>query len=324
MCRDEIPAAPPAAFPNPSSCSPSGIPPVRSSHAAGIFTIPSSAGKTRKGTPALAATSCTRTATSSLTAGFLKKLPALRQSGSPSTSNIPLLRRMLRTAAAVSAKVGAVGPVGKMRLQIPVGNQRRAVFAQPVINARDNESPAIRRIEPALADTRIRTPRSRTPQICARADQTPAPARSTEAASCPYAPTFCTGVPPTVPGIPARHSIPANSAPVVCCTQCSQDSPAATRNSSPSRSNALQPQMQHEPRKPPIGNRAHCCRRPAQTAARLVRAPTRRPPQHRPRSPPPQTTAPARRCQKSSMGPRSCSSLICIGSRLHCAGLARR
>ena len=83
--------------------------PARSiSHAAEIFTSPSSPGKARKGAPASAAIFCKRSATSSVTDGFLKKLPALRQSGSPLTSSIPLLRRMLRTASAVSANVGAV------------------------------------------------------------------------------------------------------------------------------------------------------------------------------------------------------------------------
>ncbi len=43
-----------------------------------------------------------------LTAGFLKKLPALRQSGSPSTSSIPFDRRTLRTASATSASPGSV------------------------------------------------------------------------------------------------------------------------------------------------------------------------------------------------------------------------
>ncbi len=76
----------------------------------------------------------------------------------------------------------------------------------------------------------------------------------TEATSCPYAPTFCTGVPPTVPGIPARHSIPAHSnlngpldkvVPVF-----------AGRNAKqlPVPLDSLQPNMQHQPRESLIGD----------------------------------------------------------------------
>ena len=48
--------------------------------------------------------------------------------------------------------------------------------------------------------------------------------------SCPYAPTFCTGVPPTLPGMPLRHSTPAHCAMTACETKRSQDSPAPTSN----------------------------------------------------------------------------------------------
>ena len=42
------------------------------------------------------------------TIGFLKKLPALRQSASPGTSSIPFCRRMERTASRTSAREGEV------------------------------------------------------------------------------------------------------------------------------------------------------------------------------------------------------------------------
>src|SRR4029077_3437451 len=44
--------------------------------------------------------------------------------------------------------------------------------------------------------------------------------------SCPYAPTFCTGVPPTLPGIPLRHSTPAQCTMTAWETKRSHDSPA--------------------------------------------------------------------------------------------------
>src|SRR5688572_10591770 len=46
------------------------------------------------------------------------------------------------------------------------------------------------------------------------------------ATSWPYAPTFWIGVPPTVPGIPERHSTPARPRATQSATVSSQDSPA--------------------------------------------------------------------------------------------------
>src|ERR1022692_2139219 len=46
------------------------------------------------------------------------------------------------------------------------------------------------------------------------------------ATSCPYAPTFCTGVPPTLPGMPLKHSTPAQRAMTDRETNLSQATPA--------------------------------------------------------------------------------------------------
>src|ERR1035441_2813778 len=51
------------------------------------------------------------------------------------------------------------------------------------------------------------------------------------ATSCPYAPTFCTGVPPTLPGMPLRHSTPAQFCTTACATKSSQWTPAPTLKS---------------------------------------------------------------------------------------------
>ena len=67
----------------------------------------------------------------------------------------------------------------------------------------------------------------------------------------------------------------------------------------PSCSMPFSANMQHQPVETPRPRPADCCRRPAQTAARPLPAPTRPPRQSRPRSLPPQTTAPARRCRGS-------------------------
>ena len=53
--------------------------------------------------------------------------------------------------------------------------------------------------------------------------------------SCPYAPTFWTGVPPVEPGIPERHSIPAHPFPAARSTTLSHGSPAPTVRTASSR-----------------------------------------------------------------------------------------
>ena len=151
VCFDEMPAAP-SAYPLPK-------PACSISHAAGIFTSPPSAGKMRSATPA--ALCRTRSATvPAQPTGFLKKLPALRQSGSPSTSNMPF------ALADFAHRLGNLGerrrllPASKMRLKIAVGQRRLAAPPQTVIHARHYVPAAIHGVEPALAIGRIRTRRS--------------------------------------------------------------------------------------------------------------------------------------------------------------------
>src|SRR5229473_3616977 len=48
--------------------------------------------------------------------------------------------------------------------------------------------------------------------------------------SCPYAPTFCTGVPPTLPGMPLMHSTPAQLRATARAVNLSQSTPAPTSN----------------------------------------------------------------------------------------------
>src|SRR3954468_11797808 len=55
------------------------------------------------------------------------------------------------------------------------------------------------------------------------------------ATSCPYAPTFCTGVAPVDPGMPERVSTPASPRSTVRATRSSHGSPAATRSVTPAQ-----------------------------------------------------------------------------------------
>src|SRR2546430_7956310 len=54
---------------------------------------------------------------------------------------------------------------------------------------------------------------------------------SVSAISWPYAPTFWIGVPPTVPGMPDRHSTPVQPRCTTFCTSVSQSTPAPARTS---------------------------------------------------------------------------------------------
>ena len=83
------------------------------------------------------------------------------------------------------------------------------------------------------------------------------------ATSCPYAPTFCTGVPPALPGMPLRHSTPAQLARMAFQTKRSQDSPAPTskrilascsRLGSASCFNSEDCDLQHQPRPSGVGH----------------------------------------------------------------------
>ena len=71
------------------------------------------------------------------TMGFLKKEPALRQSGSSSTRSIPFSRRMARTVAATSARVG-VGFGGEAALEVGVAEVGCAAGVQSEADAGDD------------------------------------------------------------------------------------------------------------------------------------------------------------------------------------------
>jgi hypothetical protein len=105
----------------------------------------------RGATPAAAAMLAS---SSAVTMGFLKKEPALRQSGSPGTRSIPLLRRRSRTAVATSASVGS-GMVGEGALQLAVAQARKAVRMQAEAHVRDDVAVGFilvqRAVEEALA-----------------------------------------------------------------------------------------------------------------------------------------------------------------------------
>ncbi len=75
-----------------------------------------------------------------------------------------------------------------------------------------------------------------------------------EAASCPYAPTFCTGVPPTVPGIPAMHSVPAHSSATARPTNSSHNLAGSNAKKFPIALDSLQRNVQHQARKSLVGD----------------------------------------------------------------------
>ena len=163
-----------------------------------------------------------------VTTGFLKNDPALRASSSPGTSSIDFCRRISRTASRTCHQRRLGWAVRKPLLQVRISKRRSATLAQREGHSQNDVAIAVNGVEPAAPIPKAafflaQHPTSR--DLRSRATTS----RIVSDTSCPYAPTFCTGVPPTEPGMPLRHSIPAQSASTARATNSSQSSPAAAR-----------------------------------------------------------------------------------------------
>src|SRR5215470_17824651 len=165
--------------------------------------------------------------------GFLKNDPALRLFSSFGAISMALLARISRTAFRTCDNVGLDEDDAKYRFKSAYSKRG----ARPGKSAYETRVTMYRPFCDVLNMlVRYRKPHSEleSSRVSPEVTSMTRTVVMVSATSCPYAPTFCTGVPPTVPGIPLRHSRPARFAPTVCATNESQSQPApATKIVSP-------------------------------------------------------------------------------------------
>ena len=172
---------------------------------------------------------------------------------------------------------GWPAPGSWIALQLRIPDRGRSVRPQPEADGRDQEPAPIGALEAAVA---IAEPHS------APLHTTAAPvSRSMHSTrvtasdtSCPYAPTFWIGVAPTQPGMPDRHSRPAQPRWTQRSTSASQLAGGGRdQHRAVGDDHGLRPGCRRAPRAPGTPRRRSrgCCRRPARTGAAPVREPTR-------------------------------------------------
>src|SRR3954447_5404089 len=206
--------------------------PARSmSHAADVFTRPSASGNAGGAAPSPRRSATRRSSAANDSAsriGFVKKDPALTESGSAGSITMPFPRRSASTAERTSpsgARSPSSTPSARASSAYRIGAERPERSSANV-TARTTQRPG----------TRLNTlERYVNPQAAASSSSTAPVERSSartdtivSATSWPYAPTFWIGVAPTEPGMPDRYSTPARSSATQRATSGSHGSPACT------------------------------------------------------------------------------------------------
>ena len=143
----------------------------------------------------------------------MKNDPTLRVSGSRASITIPLRRRIASTASRTSATVGCAMPRAlEMRDDVGVASRVGGPGRSRNVTSQTTNRPASSRLESAHA--------IREAAVAAVSVDAASPSARSNTVTrsivldhfLPYAPTFWIGVPPTVPGMPDRHSTPGQSA----------------------------------------------------------------------------------------------------------------